>query len=253
VLVSALGEHPHVLGGAYEAPLYERFGNAAFHYACGQSAAYVQENTCLSAEDLRDTLKALCFDCMWGAHRGLKAQLARLKKGDRSFLSARCWAAKAFPPQEAARGLLWLFPKARFVYVYRNGIDVVTSMRKFGWWQTQAFRTLCDFWASRVVQYRYLTVWDNALTVRQEDLLNRPEQEFARIQGFLGVALHPGPAHYAQTTLVHPLGRPSQKTDPRTALSARRPGYETWTPEERSTFKHVCSSAMRELEYEIPF
>jgi hypothetical protein len=36
-------------------------------------------------------------------------------------------------------------------------------------------------------------------------------------------------------------------------LAERRPPYETWSDEQKRTFKEICGDGMRELGYEIPF
>lgn len=151
--MQALDRHPRIVSGHYEAPLYKYIGEIAFVYNEGAVADYFQGSTRIPAEDLRGRLRRLCFESLWGRDFGLKTHLMRMRREGKGFLDTRYWLAKAFPLEDQARGLLWLFPRARFIYIYRNGIDVVASMSRFGWFKTQDFRTRCSFWTDRVGYY----------------------------------------------------------------------------------------------------
>jgi hypothetical protein len=256
VLVTALDEHSQLISGRHEAPLYRDIGSIGYRYCCSREAEYLRQTTQISADQLRHRLRILCFESMWGKDYGCKEHLKRIvrqRPGHGSYLELRHWVAKAFPPEDEAKGLLWLFPRARFLYIYRNGIDVVSSMTKHRAFRERGFVALCHFWADRVEHYRYLTRWEKATSLRQEDLLAYPDGEFRRIFDFLGIGNEPGPAEYARSTLVHPLGQPTEKADVREALSKRKPGYTDWTQEQMSTFRGICGEAMQELAYEIPF
>jgi len=60
----------------------------------------------------------------------------------------------------------------------------------------------------------------------------------------LAHSLPPGPADYARTTHVHPLDiRDTMKgVDVKKVLMERPPVYESWSEEQKETFRHICGS-----------
>ena len=253
VLVQALNQHPGILAGRHEAPLYQYIGEIAFVYSEGPVADYFQDTTRIPANDLRCRLRRLCFESLWGNSFGLRAHLANLKQDPKAFLNTQYWLGKAFPLEEQARGLQWLFPRAKFIHIYRNGIEVVASMSRFGWFKTQDFETRCRFWADRVGYYAYLRRRHNALTIRHEDFLLQPAQELETVQRFLRLSVDSGPTDYASSTIVHPRGQPTRKGNPKQEILSRTPSWHSWSAQQREMFRTICADAMRELAYEVPF
>jgi hypothetical protein len=252
-LVKALGQHPWILSQEYEAPLYEHIGTIAYRYSQGEKMDYIRSTVQLPSDSLRDKLRRLCFEVAWGESWGLRSNFHSMRRSPKGFLSRRFWLIKAFPPEKEALGLLWLFPQAKFLYIYRNGIDVLASMLRHSSFKPLGFEALCSFWADRVVQYRYLTEWDRALTLRQEDFLNSPDEELRKIYDFLEIAPDSGPVDYAKSTLEHPLGQATQKVNPKRVINQRQPAHQDWSEEQKTTFRSICGDAMEELGYTIPF
>lgn len=103
--------------------------------------------------------------------------------------------------------LFELFPEARFVHVVRNPLDVVTSYLKVGRRgdkdpvQFPQFHSA--YFAARTWVRKVSTVWANKdrfcdpafqknyLEIRYEDLVQRPEEETARLCAWLGVPFEP--------------------------------------------------------------
>jgi hypothetical protein len=148
-----------------------------------------------------------------------------------------------------------LYPGSKFIYILRNGIDVVQSRTQFPAFREQSFEQHCDFWVQAARKFDYLRRWDRCLEVRQEQLLDAPEAVFSRICRHLGIADHADPAKFVRTTLVHSRGDESTKSnvDARKALTERASSHDTWTHGQRSTFRRICGEYMGKLGYEIPF
>ena len=133
------------------------------------------------------------------------------------------WGVKAFPDRDAAEGLCWLYPGSRFIYIFRNGMDVVFSMSHFHAFRGMSFEQRCRFWAERVFRYEYLRGHERALAMRFEQFLDDPAAALSAIFAHLGLPDEPGPALFAGGHVLHPLGGQSLTTDPKTVLRVRPP------------------------------
>ena len=254
-LCNGLGAHPQVLM-AREAPLIHKFGETAYDYACGENPQYYQEFVALESGQLRQSLRRLSYTSALGPGLGLDYHPRRVG-GKKSAFSAgrrlRYWGAKAFPGEKAADGLHWLFPDVRFVYLFRNGLDVVQSMAKFGSFSKLEFERRCRFWSDRVFRYDYLRRHERAATVRFEDFVEDNAATFERLLAHLDLPPDAGPAAFTSTTLVHPLDQPTAKADPKAELAKRERAYAAWSAEQKAIFTDVCAEAMALLGYDVPF
>lgn len=253
-LCAALDQHPALLVGAAEAVFIRPIGAMAHDYA--GSEGYMRSSVQLDAEELARELRRLAMTTALGSDYGFAYDPRRTGEKRSVFTAPRAlerWGAKAFPDEDAADGLLWLYPEARFVYLFRNGLDVVHSMSKFGSFKRREFEGRCEFWAERAFRYEYLRGHDLAVTVRFEDFVADNAAELGRVFRHLGLADDPGPAAFASSTLVHPLDQKTTEADPKEVLAQRRKGYEAWDDEQCEIFKRVCGDAMDLLGYEIPF
>jgi hypothetical protein len=165
----------------------------------------------------------------------------------------RYWGAKAFPDEHEYRGLRWLYDEPRFVYIYRNGIDVVHSMSKKFNFKRFSFRERCERWAERVAKYDYLRNADGAVAVRFEDFVEDNEAVFDRILRTLSLPPSGAPARFASDNVMHPLGAPDERGSAKEVLEIRSPAHESWTEEEQAVFVEVCGEGMQTLDYPIPF
>ena len=92
------------------------------------------------------------------------------------------------------------------------------------------------------------------MTVRHEHLVSDAEDFLRQVFAFLGLEFDSGPANLVKSTLVIPLDQPdSSGVDAKEILRARRPPYESWTPEQRAAFKNIAGDSMSRAGYEIPF
>ena len=242
---------------AGEAPLIHKFGEAAHDYACGQNPQYAQKTR--RPRERTSAPRAPAALLHLGARPRPRPRRTRPRHARRrtSALTGgrrlRSWGAKAFPAEKAAEGLLWLFPQAKFVYLFRNGLDVVQSMTKFGSFSELEFERRCRFWSDRVFRYDYLRRHERAETVRFEQFVEDDAATFRRLLNHLALPPDAAPARFTSTTLVHPLDQPTAQADPKAELAKRGRAYEAWTDEQRATFKRVCSDAMAHLGYDVPF
>jgi hypothetical protein len=163
------------------------------------------------------------------------------------------WGTKAFPDEEAAEGLRWLFPNAKFIYVYRNGIDVVFSMSKFHSFTNLTFEARCKFWANHSFRYEFLRNHESSLAIRFEDLVQDPEETISKMCAHLNVPIESAPLELVSENLFHPLDGPNVLANPKVVLGSRQPAYTTWSAEDRELFRSICKDAMALLNYEIPF
>jgi Sulfotransferase family len=255
-LCTALGQHPNILMAGPEAPFMHRIAQMAHDYAFGKDSPYYQTSVQLDTFRFRETLKRLCYTSVFGEERGFSYHPLRVGWKNSVFFRGRgiqYWGAKAFLGEEATKGLLWLYPRAKFIYLHRNGLDVVHSMSKFEAFRTLGFDDRCRFWSERAAQYAHLLRDGNSLTVRFDDFVADNAAVFESICTYLELAGDPRPANYASSTLIHPLDKPTENGDAKAVLMNRKPGYLDWTAEQRSAFKGLCAEAMGSLGYEMPF
>lgn len=254
-LCRALGTHSQVLMPPTESPLIHTFGRTAHTYGCGTSR-YCEQHVAIPAPRLRRRLRRLCLDSALGVSLGVQ-HMAKEGSGLREILGARRrlrrWGAKVFPDRNAAEGLLWLFPEARFVYLVRDGRDVVRSMSRFGSFKEMDFEGRCRFWADNARKFNYLRGHPRATTVRFEDFVADPAATFDRLADHLEVDHEDGPARFASSTLVHPLDRPTSDGSPREEYASRPPAHQEWNEAEREAFREICRAPMSSLGYDIPF
>jgi hypothetical protein len=238
-----------------EAPLIRLF--AAFGEALEFSDLkdYYSKSLNVPEGYLYKELRRLCFEYVMGPHYGLgNTTLRSLIRRDTSILHKRRWCAKTFPRVNEYGGLLLLYPGARFVYIVRNGINVVHSRTKYRGFRDLDFETQCRTWAMAIEDFRFLASAEAAIQVRHEQLVTEPNGFFQEVFDFVGIGYHEKPVSFVQNNMVIPLDEPSRAgVDVKEVFESRRPPYEDWTAEQRSIFRSVAGDAMRETGYEIPF
>jgi len=254
VLLQALGRHPDIYALQGEAPFMTSIGGAAFLFEKADNSAYYLASIKVTKDYLYDQLRRLGFEVAAGPHYGVKRMLRGLAGAGDSPLGRRFWCAKTFPSEKVTQGLLALYPEVRFIYIVRNGYDVVQSRTKFKGFTHQDFRQHCLNWAESVEKYRHLIGLRQCLLVTQESLVADSQHFFSQVFAHLGITAHPGPAEFAATTLVHPLDQSTRaETNVHRTLTQREPAYAKWSTAEKELFKEICARPMSELGYEIPF
>ena len=254
VLLQALGQHPDIYSLPGEAPFLTTIGGSAFLFEEADNAAYYLDAIKVPKTHLFDELRRIGYETAAGRHYGLKRLLKGFAGRAPSPIGRRYWCAKTFPSEKVTKGLLSLYPRARFIYIVRNGCDVVQSRTKFRGFTHQDFRQHCRNWAEGVEKYRHLTLIPQALLVHQEKLKSDQAAFFSEIAKFLEIQDRPEPADFALSTVVHPLDQSDQfGSGAVEQLKRRASAYGQWSDQERSIFKDLCNAGMRELGYEMPF
>jgi hypothetical protein len=250
-LSKALNQHSRIVMAPGESPLAYWFGKIGHRYHCGANSTFYQKYTVLSSDSLRSSLRQLCFDSIWERRDRLAIVGEKLNSPEPGKLSV--WGTKAFPDEEAAEGLQWLFPNTKFIYIYRNGIDVVFSMSKFHSFRHLPFANRCQFWADHTLRYEYLRHHESSLVIRFEDFVQDPEPVLTRVCDHLGVPIEQGPLAFVSQWMIHPLDEKTMRGNPKAVLASRPPAYSIWSSAERELFRSICGDAMELLDYEIPF
>jgi hypothetical protein len=254
VLLGSLGKHPHILQMRSEVPFISHIATIPYLYEFGDNRDYYLRALRVPKKYLYENLRRLCFEAGAGRNYGLKTLAISVVRRDRFILSKRYWCAKTFPDFEACRALIKLFPEAKFIYIVRNGCDVVQSRARFHGFSHLSFREQCDAWAQSVEKYRYLGTLESAFQVRQERLAAEPNLVFTELFDWIGLKAADGPADFVRRTLLHPLDKATQENvDVKEILRAREPAYIRWSDDQRQMFKEICAGAMREAGYEMPF
>lgn len=254
VVKRALGAHPEVVAGDGEAPFVATIASAALHFESEERGAYRRDALRTDLGYMRDALRRICFEAAMGPHHGLRRTLRESARARKSPLQLRRWCLKTFPTAEQASGLLSLYEEARFVYVFRNGCDVVHSRTRFASMRDRPFAEHCREWAEAEERYAYLLTVPESIAIRQEELLADPRATLGRVLEHLRLRGHRAPASLASSTLVHPLDEPTKTgVDVTDAVRAREPSWQNWTSEQRATFSEICRPAMERLGYDMPF
>ena len=254
VLLQALGKHPEILAMPGEAPLLTTFGSIGYLFEEAEEKNYYNASLRMPKDRLYEKLQQMCFEIAGGDNYAIKTIIASFKDGEGWPWKKKFWCCKTFPPQIIANGLRQLFPAAKFVYILRNGLDVVQSMTKFHGFHDREFITHCASWNGSIDTYRYLLACDVAIVVRHEELVAQPAEVFEKIFNLLGIETHANSVKFVRTTLVHPLDMPNtQVSSAGKVLLARDPPYSKWSSEQKDVFKNICGEAMHEAGYEIPF
>lgn len=252
VLKRAIGRHSAVVSADGESAAVAELAMMVRPFTLDADRTYFRASLKINFDSFVSRLRRLCFEAAVGPAYGVRFFLREaMRSGKRPSRLAR-WCAKTFPTHEAAHCLLTLFPDVRFVYIVRNGLDVVQSRRRFPTMSHLRFEEHCLAWATSVEKYRYLQDFPQAILVRHEDLTDDPETVMKEVLPFLNLDEEHAPAEFLRSTLVHPLDE-STKTnvDVRSVLGHRRRVDYGWEPEHWDTFEAVCGAAMAELGYEI--
>lgn len=250
VLLQALGHHPRILDMPGEAPFLTTIGNSAYLFEEHEDRKYYNDSIKLQRDYFDHQLRRLGFEVAAGSHYGARLLMKGLLGRGNSPIGRRFWAAKTFPAEEAARGFLKLYPGVKFIYIVRNGCDVVQSMTKYSGFSDRDFEEHCRRWAGGVEKYRYLTQLPEAILVRQENLLSEPEAFFEKLHTFLNLETSQAPLEFVTTTLVHPLDKKTVSgVDPLKELRGRKRAIADWTSGQRTLFSDICSKGMKELGY----
>lgn len=253
-MARALDQHSQVMFSANEAPFGSHLAQLAFDYHNGPVKSWYKENLALPENAIRNSLRQMFYESVWGENYGLRRNIGVFQGSLNRIKRARFWGTKAFPTEQGALGLDWVFPRMKYLYIIRDGIDVLNSMGKFGAFAEMSFVERCQFWKTTVERYGYLRKRNNAITIRFEEFVSNPHGVLEDVEKHIGLDAEIAPALFAESNLVHPLSEEgTRKAKPAIELKNRPPAWLQWTNAEKQIFIDECGSCMGKLGYEIPF
>jgi hypothetical protein len=252
VLLQALGHHSNIISCPGEAPFLTSIGGAVAQFEFAEGKDYYNASLSCSKNYLYEALRKLALETSSGEHYGLK-HYAKYCLSRRRPKRPRYWSAKTFPTHRGADALCALFPGARFVYIVRNGLEVVQSMSKYSGFRGQDFADHCRAWATSVDTFGYLADYPKAIATRHKELLNEPEFMFRRVFNFMNLQDERNATEFVQSTVVHPLDRKTeQRQEAKREFEERPAPYAEWTTEQKKIFLDICSAPMERSGYQIP-
>ena len=256
-LLKAMGRHTRILSTPSEDPFITDVGRMvhSLEYCSEVERQYYLDTLRISHGYIYDLLRRLALESALGSHYGLK-QLIKLSVDNNSnLLGKRYWCTKTFPGKNTAQGLKRLYPESRFIWILRNGVNVVHSRCQFPAFRDLPFEEHCRHWTNSIVRFKYILEFPEAVVVHQEDLVEDPDRVFRRIFETFCIDYDPKPTEYALTHHVHPLGDESttKGVDIKKTLSDRPPAYHDWTQEQKRVFKDICGEAMQLAGYKVEF
>jgi Sulfotransferase family len=203
-----------------------------------------------------------------------KEFLGALGLGVNALISSRCGRKRWIDQSPGYTTMAWaladMFPGAYFLHVLRDGRAVVNSMIHFRGGQTDQasgreprgwstdFRAAVETWTHYVeFALRFCAQHpDRALTVRNEDLVANPEEEFAKMLTFLGAKQNVTPANFFRSSRINSSFEPlvwgtATATEKVDHLARRRAAdaWQEWSDEQRATFTEIAGDLMRRLGY----
>lgn len=256
-LLKAMGLHKKILSAPTEDPFITDVGRMAMQLEFFSNAErqYYLRTLRISEEHIYQVLRRLALESAFGPHYGLKQSLKYLRNGQAEFWTKRHWCTKTFPGKTVAEGLLGLFPQANFVWILRNGVNVVHSRSKFPEFQGLSFKDHCEHWAKSIHRFSYLVDLPEATVIKQEQFADDPGSVFRSIFTHIGLEYDDRPAAFSKTHHVHPLADESTTSgvNVKEVLAKRRPAYEEWEQSKKSQFLDICGEAMQLAGYSIEF
>jgi len=256
ILLQALGKHPLILSAKGEAPLINFCGNYISKFEDEDKVfnRYLEDSNKVEKQYIYDCFKKLNIEICFGKNYGFR-QLVKTIYYDRfDYFKKKIWSAKVFPDIDSYRGLKYIYPKAKFVYIVRNGIDVVESRRHFAGFKHESFETHCHNWTHDSMKFKFFEESEDSAHIYYEQLLENPDLFFDKIFDSLSIPKDSSPAKYARGNLIHPLNQKDKRgVDAAKILKSRSEPHEKWTDKEKQLFIDICSDEMQYHGYKIPF
>ena len=254
ILLQSLGKHPSIHSFPGEAPFITSIGGNASLFDPDlnkDNVDYYLDSLKIDIDYLYNLLGKLGIETAGGKYYGL-TNILRSYWNNKSLKIKSHWCSKTAPTQKVANGLLNVYPDAKFIYIMRNGIDVVHSRTKFHGFCNNEFQHHCQAWSNSITKYRYLSGHTRALCVRHESLLSDPIAFFNEIFDFLNLEYCNKCTEYVSNTLVHSLDKHTQSDiNALERIKSRESPFNTWTTEQKNLFLSICGEAMDEMNYKI--
>ena len=151
--------------------------------------------------------------------------------------------------------LLRMFPDARFVHIYRDGRDVLLSVRgllDYNGWDGNAARVARD-WAESLSQARAFGRRhpDRYMEVQYEQLIGAPARVIERLTEFAGLSFDPSMLETTRPAQLHPAL--ATWDDVNDAINPNN--FAKWKkkadPEDVATFEYMAGDRLREFGYDL--
>ncbi len=143
-------------------------------------------------------------------------------------------------------GLSEMFPGARFLFMLRDGRQVVHSLRHFV--EPRRHRAACQTWLAYTragIEFAASSQGWRLHTVRFDAIVNQPEFELQRVCRFLDLEYEPGPARFLREKPPINSSFPGEKS-----ADKLRPRWPTWSASEKRLFQRICGALLVELGFE---
>jgi len=256
-LLKALGRHEQIVAAPTEDPFITDVGRMALQldFFENHEKEYYIRTLRISFSRILESLRRLAIESAFGPDYGLSYWIREGVRERGRLFRKRWWCTKSFPGEETTRGLIRLYPNAKFIWILRNGVNVVHSRTKFPEFHDLPFEEHCAHWANSIQRFAYLSVLPQATVVKQEEFADDPDMAMRQIFGHVGLPYDSGPTEFSLTHHVHPLADESttKGVDVKQVLAERPPAYLEWSDEWRSTFKELCGEAMATAGYPVEF
>lgn len=257
VLLKAMGRHSRILSTPSEDPFITDIGGmiSSLEFCDEVEKQYYRETLRISRDYLYGRLRRLALESALGPHYGLRYLAKQFLSGKVNLSANQYWCTKTFPGKNNALALQKLYPEARFIWILRNGVNVVYSRCRFPAFRDLPFEEHCRHWRDTIGRFSYLLELPGAAVVHQEELVDDPDRVFRRIFDTLRIEYDPKPTEYALTHHVHPLAdeSTSRGVDIKKTLTERPPANHDWTQEQIGIFKDICGETMRLAGYGMDF
>jgi hypothetical protein len=251
-LYDALNAHPNISMYGYEAPLFHHVGDILYQHTGGRFKDYYSDANKIGIDNFSVEMKSLLLKSLFGRDYGFQHHVTLELLHKKPFSSIQYWGTKVFPSEDQFNGLKNIFPGAKTIYIYRNGIDVVNSMTKFKGFKERGFKELCRIWANAQANYLYLESHTNAIVIRFENLVNQPRIEVSRILEFLDLSYSENIVNYLESKVNHPLDqRQNQEGNIKEIIKKRESAYLEWGEYDKKLFYEICGQGMDHFGYEI--
>ena len=257
VLLKAMGRHEEIISTPSENPFITDIGGMvhALEYCSESERNYYLQTLRVRHEYIYADLRRLAIETSFGPHYGIKNLIKHVVQRKKNIMRKRYWCTKTFPSKKVAHGLLKLYPDAKFLWILRNGVNVVYSRCRFPAFRDLTFEEHCHHWADSIRRFSYIKELPDSAVVRQEELLDDPDQVFGHVFDVFGIRFDSKSAEYAKTHHVHPLSDEStiKGVDIKKTITQRQPAHMDWSTDQKNIFKEICSESMRIAGYRLEF
>lgn len=258
-MIRSLNAHPKIISMRSETPVLTEFLELVKFVTTNDAKlrSYRLYTLRLPEEYFYYCIKDLFYKAIGGYDYGVRYHILnyfRQKCATNFFSRKKYWAAKISLSQDLYQPLLTLYPKAKLVYIVRNGIDVVNSRMRFPGFKHLNFEEQCKKWSSFVKAHYYLLNAERVFYLRHKDLVSDPEMTFKKIYEYLNINNYVPSYLYNKNNLIHSLNkRDVEIKNVSDYFNNRDPVYLSWNSREKEVFKRICSEMMDQYGFTIPF